>query len=177
VRGSHDWKSLGLIHPRGVTIDGAGRIVVADEGQASLIVFDRDFRPAGRLLTIETEPDRNAPFRPTDVRTGPDGGIYTYDGTTGRARRYTPDGKIVGTWGTLPRDGRLAVAPDGSFWINAGAGSRLWRFGPDGRRIAEYGPGFAGGGGEAIRNLAIDSRGLIHIAWRSQNVITYRLMD
>jgi hypothetical protein len=173
-----DWSALGLGLPRAIAIAADGRVLVADEGQAALHVFDRDLRPTGKLLEIATERDRAQPFRPTDVAVGPDGSVVAYDGTTvGRVRRYDRQGALAASFDVRVREGRVAVAPDGSLWVGGPGGEGLRHLGPDGERLGEYRANqFVGGTGEGgVTGLTADERGLIRVAWRYPGVVSYRV--
>jgi sugar lactone lactonase YvrE len=173
-----DWSQLGLGQPRGIAIAEDGRVLIADEGQPALLVFDRDLRPTGKLLELATEPDRGQPFRPTDVAVGPDGGAVVYDGSSvGRVRRYDASGRLAGSFDVGVREGRVAAGPDGSVWVGGPGPEGLRHFGPRGERLGEYrAEQFVGGTGEGgVTGLAVDGRGLITVAWRYPGLVTYRV--
>jgi sugar lactone lactonase YvrE len=177
-RRSIEWSTLGLGLPRAIAIAGDGRVLVADEGGASLFVFDRELQPIGKLVDLANERDRNQPFRPSDVAVGPDGSVVVYDGSSvGRLRRYAPDGALVGSFEVGLREGRVAVAPDGTIWLGGPGPEGLRHFGPGGERLGEYrSPTFVGGLGEGgVTGLAVDARGLIRVAWRYPGLISYRV--
>src|SRR5204862_320716 len=85
IRSSWEYAALGLALPRGLTIDPRGRVLVADEALPALVAFERDLSPIGRLLDAGKE-GGPLPFRPSDVATGADGGVYVYDASQGRVR-------------------------------------------------------------------------------------------
>ncbi|HEV8634678.1 MAG TPA: glycosyltransferase family 39 protein [Chloroflexota bacterium] len=177
VRRSRTYAELGLGAPRALAFDRSGNLIVADEAQAALILYDRELEGRRALMDPSTDPDRARPLRPTDVRVGADDAVFAYEASTaGRVRKLRPDGTVVATWEVGVREGRLAVAPDGSFWVGGPHGRGLARFGADGNRIAEFPPtALLGGVGEGgVTGLAVDERGEVAVAWRYPSVVVYR---
>jgi hypothetical protein len=174
-RSEHDFRALGLKLPRGLAFDGAGRLLVADEAQASLFAFGPDMAPLGRPLEPAGGP-AGRPFRPSDVEVGSDGRVYVYDATAGLARRLDRDGRTSGSWEVGLRNGRLGVAPDGSFWVGGPGRPVVRRFDGNGAGPVELGPGtFLGDAGEDVRAIVVDRDGRIDLLWRSGRLVSYRL--
>lgn len=76
-------------------------------------------------------------LRPHDVNVGPNGDLYVADSGNGRVLRLTPDGELVGRYGTMVWGPKqidsptgVAVGPDGRVYV-ADAGAR----GPHGKII------------------------------------------
>jgi len=125
--------------PHGIAVDSAGRVYVADRGNARLQVFDS----TGRFLE---EWRSQSLGRPWVVRVGPGGFIYMVDGGdqpahgADRARilKLSPTGMVVETFGTFGNyDGQfvwphcLAVASDGVIHVgDVGTGRRVQKFVP-----------------------------------------------
>jgi peptidylamidoglycolate lyase len=125
--------------PHGIAVDTAGRVYVADRGNARIQVFDS----TGRSLAVW----RGASLgRPWAIRVGPDGFIYVVDGgdqpehgpDRARVLKLSPTGEIVAAFGAFGNyDGQfvwphcLAVASDGSVYVgDVATGRRIQKFVP-----------------------------------------------
>ncbi len=92
--------------------------------------------------------DRAAgPFNhPTEMMAHPNGDIYVTDGyRNARVHRFSPDGKLVTSWGTpgkapgefhLPHS--IAIDPDGKLYVADRANKRIQIFSPDGDFIGMW---------------------------------------
>jgi peptidylamidoglycolate lyase len=88
--------------PHGITLDGAGRVYVADRGNARVQIFDANGKYIAEWKSEEIG-------RPWDIYPGPDGNFYVMDG--GDLKPAPPDrGRVV----LVNRDGRK-VEEFGSF--------------------------------------------------------------
>jgi peptidylamidoglycolate lyase len=125
--------------PRGIAVDTAGRVYVADRGNARIQVFDS----TGGFLAVW----RGASLgRPWAIRVGPDGFIYVVDGgdqpehgpDRARVLKLSPTGEIVAAFDAFGNyDGQfvwphcLAVASDGSVYVgDVATGRRIQKFVP-----------------------------------------------
>ncbi len=84
-----------LLDPRGVAVDDAGNVYVADTGNARIQKFD----PAGRLLVAwGPEIDESARLRePTDLAIDNEGALFVLDSHSGWIRKFSPTGELTGT--------------------------------------------------------------------------------
>ncbi|MBK8905398.1 MAG: hypothetical protein IPM53_29720 [Anaerolineaceae bacterium] len=124
--------------PHSLALDAAGRVYVADRGNARVQIFDED----GRFLTSWQDDLRLG--RPWAVRVGDDGFVYVVDGgdqnnwLPDRARilKLTTAGEIVDRFGAYGRQPghfiwphALAVAADGTLYVaEVGSGRRIQKF-------------------------------------------------
>ena len=114
----------GLREPRGIAVDGRGRLWAADFGNSRLVLFDSaggwlgalgGFRGNGKYQLIE----------PADVAIrGED--VFVADTWNGRVQHYSTGGEfkdttVVQLYG--PRG--IAVAPDGTVWVTDTGNSRV----------------------------------------------------
>jgi DNA-binding beta-propeller fold protein YncE len=128
--------------PHSLDVDAAGRVYVADRGNARVQIFDEN----GRVLT--SWQDMLQIGRPWAVRVGGDGFVYVVDGgdqniwLPDRARifKLTPDGGIVVRFGAYGRQPghfiwphALAIGSDGAVYVaEVGRGRRVQKFIPGG---------------------------------------------
>ena len=114
----------GLAEPRGVALDGKGRIWVSDFGHSRVAIFDA----AGGSLGGWGGVRGNGKYQmldPTDVAVHGDD-VYVADTWNGRVQHLTTSGQYRdtaadGLYG--PRG--VAVAPDGKVWITDSGNNRL----------------------------------------------------
>jgi len=111
----------------------------------------------------------------------------TPEGTRGhQVVKFSPDGEVLMTLGTpgVPGGGRSAlnapsdvvVADDGSIFVADGhaneTNNRVVKYAPDGRYVMEWGrTGYAPGEFRTLHAIALDARGRVFVADRSNNRI------
>jgi DNA-binding beta-propeller fold protein YncE len=140
----------GLKDPRGVAVDGAGNVYVADSGHEVVKKFD----PNGTYLATIGAPGQGDPqsvpdgqlLEPVAVALDPAGEVLVLDAQTGWISRFGPDGKLVAKFGGPsaqfyhPRD--LKVDADGNIYIADAGTSHVTIFNPQGalvKRAGEHG--------------------------------------
>ncbi|MCY3749653.1 MAG: hypothetical protein OXG64_10195 [Chloroflexi bacterium] len=163
--------SAALASPRGIAIDGIGRLLIADTGNHRI----RRLEPDGALRVIAgTGAPGNAGDglaavaaqlnRPSALVVDANGSIYVADSGNFRIRKIDPDGVIttfaggsqpgVGGDGGPARDAQftepvgLALGSDGSLFVVDGPVHRVRVIRPDGRIQAFAGSGVDGSGGD-----------------------------
>jgi len=123
--------------PHSIALDSQGRVYIADRSNARLEVFDS----RGKFLYQWKDP---AIGRPWDVAIGADGTVYVMDGgdlnpqppDRGRVVMLSPDGKVVGQFGSFGKyDGQfywghaVAVAKNGEVYVgDVSMGMRVQKF-------------------------------------------------
>ncbi len=147
---------LPMDHPMGIAVDAAGRVLVADSGNARLVVFDGE----GAVLEVWPLPD-NA--RPVAIAARSNGTVLVADFTGDRVLVLGERGEILDKWGTtgsaegeFEAPSGIALTPTGTVIVVEFMGQRVQeldaegeflRFitgGESGRRHAEERPPIAG---------------------------------
>jgi peptidylglycine monooxygenase len=121
-----------------------GRVFVVDRDRHRILIF-RDRQVVGQLGETDTP---LAPFNhPCAVAFAPDGTVLVADGYANhRIHRFSPEGRLIGGWGShgrapgafrAPHD--IAVLPDGGVAVADRENDRVQVFDPDGelRAIVE----------------------------------------
>jgi peptidylglycine monooxygenase len=140
------WGSGVIADAHGIFITHDGRVLVADRDAHQVLGFSLD----GQLeLTLgeRHRPKLQAPFNhPADVAVGPGGDIYVADGYANSVvHRFSPDGRLVHTWGRPGRDRAgfstphaVRVHPDGRVLVADRENNRLQIFSADGEYLDEW---------------------------------------
>jgi Uncharacterized conserved protein len=81
--------------PNGIAIDHAGNIYVA-EGSNHRV---QELAPDGTFIAELKGPDPGF-YGPRKIATGPDDSIYVVDQGRARIVKFSPDGQVLGTWGS-----------------------------------------------------------------------------
>jgi outer membrane protein assembly factor BamB len=124
-----------LAKPVDVAVDGAGKIYVADAGNARVEVY----APGGEhLLTVGSPGEGKGQFRmPRAVEVGSDGTIYVGQGDDFLVQRFGPDGTYLDTFGdahageVVWRTGGIAVDPDGNAYVTQAMAHHIQRYEAD----------------------------------------------
>jgi DNA-binding beta-propeller fold protein YncE len=171
----------------GVATDSRSRVYVFSRGEHPLTVFDSD----GELIASWGE---GVFTKAHNVRVSPDGYVYCSDLLDHTVRKFTPEGKLLMTLGTInvPSDTRgdaensriersegpfngptdIAFGPSGELFISDGyANARIHRFSGDGRLIESWGAPGAGKGEFNLPHGALIVDGVIYVADRENNRI------
>lgn len=132
-------------NPRGVAIDRAGNIFVADTGNGRI----QRFSPTGAFLTaIGTKGSGHEQFgEPSGVAVDQAGNIYVVEASNHRVQKLAPDGTFISEWTPgLYGPRRIAMGPDASIYVVDQGHSRIVKFNPDGKVLATWGSGGSGDG-------------------------------
>ena len=127
--------------PRSAARDAAGRFFIVDKsGRVQRFSAKGEVEKVWRTPAVEKG-------RPTGVACDPRGTVLVADTHYHRVLRYTPDGELLGEFGS-EGDGPgqfmyptgLAVAADGTLYVSEfGGNDRVQVFGPDGRVLRAWG--------------------------------------
>ncbi|MEE9457717.1 MAG: NHL repeat-containing protein [bacterium] len=177
----------GFIHSiSAVAVGPNGNVYVAEEfdvAKHQIQVFDRagkflrawGERPyPGRAVSVSTEAELSSPH---EIAVAPDGTVYVavFDG---RVRRFTPDGKQLGSWVLpevdddtfYPQD--MAVAPDGTVYVVGGG--RVQYFSPEGEFLGKWGKfGLAKGEFADPCSVAVAPDGTVYAADMAEGGVQY----
>ncbi len=173
----------------GVACDSSDRVYVFLRGPTPVLVFERDGTPVGGW-------GGDGFLRPHGITVGPDDTVYCTDDFGHTVAAFTREGERLMTLGergrpsdtgatsidyrTITHAGppfhfptNLAVGPTGDLFISDGYGNaRVHRFTPDGRLVASWGePGGGPGQFHVVHGIAVDAKGVVHVADRENSRI------
>ena len=137
-------------NPRGIAIDSAGNIFVADTGNGRV----QKFSPNGAFVTSIRQFEA-----PNGIAIDRAGNIYVAEiGSKHRVQKLGPDGTFVAAWAPAlygPR--RIAIGPDNSIYVVDSGRNRIVKLGPDGQVLASWGSEGSGDGQfRALSSVAVD---------------------
>jgi 4-amino-4-deoxy-L-arabinose transferase-like glycosyltransferase len=154
-------RDLGVYKPRGLDLDGQGRLYVADTGRDRVLVLG----PDGAVLR---QIDKSAtPFQqPTDVAVDGIGNLYVAVPMEGRLLKFDATGRYVGDWGLTVTNTidapHLAFTPDGVLAATDPGQRRVVLFASDGRSVGAVAPT-----GDGLLRLPVgvvaDSQGNLYV--------------
>ncbi len=118
---------------------------------------------------------------PRGIAIAPNGDLYVADAMNHRIQHFSPDGILIGEWGTFSAAGEggiaapgtfnepwdVAVAPDGSVYVSDTWNHRIQRFTAEGEYMSSFGSFGQTGEPDAFwgpRAIAIDDEGRLFIA-------------
>jgi YYY domain-containing protein len=116
-----------LKEPRGIAVDGRGRVWIADFGNSRIRVFDRE---GGYLGGWGGRGSGEFGFRELCGVAIRGDALYVADTWNGRVRAYTVEGLLRGTAGDLYGPRGIAVAPNGRVWVTDTGNHRVVSYGP-----------------------------------------------
>jgi len=127
--------------PRGIAVDNAGNILVADTSNGRI----QKFSPTGVFVSvIGTQGQGPGQFRePCGMAVDSSGNIYVADVANGRIQKLKPDGTFLAEWKGPepgfygPRD--IAIGPDNSLYVIDQGHSRIVKFDSNGKVLATWG--------------------------------------
>ncbi|MGQ9681198.1 MAG: flippase activity-associated protein Agl23 [Anaerolineae bacterium] len=166
----------GSFDPRGIALDGDGRLIVADAANSQVLVLAADGRLEARWGRQGNEALQFQ--EPWGVAVGPTGAIYVADTWNHRIQKLDAQGRFLGTWGTFGQTQGLAQGPgvfygprgiavdaDGNVWVTDTGNKRVCKFDPDGRLLGEYGGSGVGDGQfQEPVGIALDAQGNVYVA-------------
>lgn len=130
-----------------VALDGRGRILVADDRNHHVVVFDADGRYVGTLGRRGGGPGEfESPWKlAVDARDS----VFVWDMTHARISVFGPDLMFARSFRVVPRGavGSLGFLPDGRLLLAAyatGEAGTLHLMDREGRVLRSFGPGFSG---------------------------------
>ena len=147
-----------LADPNGIAIDRRGSIYVAEVLPKHRV---RKLAPDGTFIA-EWAP---ALYGPRKIAIGPDDSIYVVDSGHSRIVKFSPDGQVLASWGSMgSRDGQFrgpnSVGVDSAtnkVYVADSENSRIQVFAPDGKFLAKWSvPEW--GKSYGYEDLAIDSQ-------------------
>ncbi len=131
--------------PRGIAIDTAGNIFVADTNNGRI----EKFSPSGVFITsMGTKGNGHGQFGgPSGLAVDHCGYIYVAEALNHRVQKLAPNGTFMAEWAPgFYGPGRIAIGPDDSIYVVDSGRTRIVKFSPDGRVLTEWGSGGHGDG-------------------------------
>jgi uncharacterized protein (TIGR03663 family) len=163
--------------PRGVAVDGEGRVYVADGNNHRIQVFD----PDGQFITQwGSQGVGPGQFQePWGVAVDQDGNVYVADTWNHRLQKFDSEGRFLLQWGTFgdtqgaivgqesvlygPRD--IAVDSAGDLYVTDTGNKRVMKFSPEGEFLGQWGGfGLQSGQFQEPVGVDIDADGNIYVA-------------
>ena len=134
--------------PRGIAIDSAGNIFVADTNNGRI----EKFSPGGVFITsIGTSGKGHGQFgEPNGLAVDRFGNIYVAEASNHRVQKFAPDGTFMAEW-RGPDSGfygprSVAIGPDCAVYVLDQGRTRIVKFSPDGRALITWGSAGSGDG-------------------------------
>jgi sugar lactone lactonase YvrE len=153
-----------LRQPRGVAIDTAGTIFVADFGNHRIQAFRPDLAFARHWGDLGNRPGE---FRePGDIAVGPNGNVHVADTWNQRVQVFSPDGAFLRqSRAALFGPRGIAVDAAGRVFVSDTGNNRIVRFTPTGRKDLEWG-GQGSKDGLFVEpiGIAVDPTGRVYVA-------------
>ncbi|MFQ5811810.1 MAG: flippase activity-associated protein Agl23 [Anaerolineae bacterium] len=163
--------------PRGIAVDEAGNVYVADSGNHRIQKFDSN----GQFLTQwGSEGDGPGQFKePWGIAVDAEGHVYVADTWNHRIQKFDAEGNFLRQWGSFRDTGGAAVGDGGFFWgprdigidaagnvyVTDTGNKRVQVFGPDGQFLDQWGGfGVEDGLMDEPVGVAIDEEGNIYVA-------------
>lgn len=131
--------------PRGIAIDSAGNIFVADTNNGRI----EKFSPSGVfIISIGTKGKGRGQFgEPNGLAIDRAGNIYVAEASNHRVQKLAADGRSIDEWAPgLYGPRRIAIGPDDSIYVVDQGRTRIVKLSPDGRVLTTWGSGGNGDG-------------------------------
>ena len=157
-----------FVYPRAIDLGANDTLVVVDK-TGRIQTFSRDGTPLSVFRTPAIEAGK-----PTGLTVGPSGNIYVADTHYHRILIYSPDGQLLGQFGSYGQgDGQfiyptdVAIAPDGRIFVSEyGGNDRISVWSEEGEFLFSFGEQGAGPGQlDRPSAICIDAaRGRLYVA-------------
>jgi DNA-binding beta-propeller fold protein YncE len=150
-----------FIFPRGLAVDNAGNIYVADTNNDRL----QKFSPTGVFLSIMGKRGSGPGqfLEPGGIAVDSGGNIFVADVSNHRVQKLKPDGSFLAEWKgpepgfVAPRD--IAIGPDNSVYVVDQGRSQIVRLDPNGKALIVWGtPGKDDGQFSGPTSVVVDGK-------------------
>ncbi len=153
-----------LREPRGIAVDRAGNVWVANFGNNRIDVFDANL---GFLRAFGKRGEGPGEFRdPCGIAIAPNGEVFVADTWNQRVQVFDGEGKFLRQWsGDFYGPRGIAVGPYGSVYVADTGNGRIAKFSPDGAALARWGKKGSGDGEfyEPV-GIAVGADGRVYVA-------------
>jgi uncharacterized protein (TIGR03663 family) len=163
--------------PRGIAVDEAGNVYVADSGNHRIQKFDSDGK---FLVQWGSQGMGSGQFQePWGIAVDAEGHVYVADTWNHRVQKFDAEGNFLLQWGGYRATGGAAVGEEGFFWgprdiaidtvgnvyVTDTGNKRVQAFAPDGQFLGQWGGfGVEDGLMDEPVGIAIDQEGNIYLA-------------
>jgi len=137
-------------NPRGIAIDSAGNIFVADTGNGRIEKFSPNSIFVTSIERFEA---------PSGIAVDRAGNIYVAEiGSKHRVQKLAPDGTFIAKWAPgLYGPRKIAIGPDDSIYVVDSGRNRIVKLSPDGQVLASWGSEGSGDGQfRGVSSVAVD---------------------
>jgi DNA-binding beta-propeller fold protein YncE/4-amino-4-deoxy-L-arabinose transferase-like glycosyltransferase len=143
--------------PRGIAIDSAGNIFVADTGNKRI----EKFSPTGTFLSIigAKGSGQGQLADPNGIAIDRSGNIYVAEiSSKHRVQKLGPGGTFIAAWAPgLYGPRKIAIGPDDSIYVVDSGRNRIVKFSPNGQVLASWGSDGSGDGQfKGLSSVAVD---------------------
>lgn len=161
--------------PRGVAVDAAGDVYVADADNHRVVRLSAEGEP---LLAWGQAGEGDGQFvEPFDLVVDTQGNVVVLDAVAQRLQRFTPEGRFLAAFGrdlAFYRPRGLGVDAQDNFYVADTGGVRLLKLSPDGSRLMQVGgPEEEIGPGQPT-DVAVSPSGEIYLV-EAMNGLLWRL--
>lgn len=156
---------------RGIAVDADGNVLVSVEGSTRggfrRFLKSNDWQADGGLMG-------GGSYRADEIEVSPDGTIYLLTSATqtddDRVRRFTKDGKPLGSWKLLRGDGTrgLGVDLDCNVWVGDAGQGGIAKYSPKGKRLATAA---SITGGYVAKDIGVAPKGELYVLLQNAGVI------
>lgn len=126
--------SLSLVHSRGIAVDAAGHVLVADPAANAIYTLGSDLALQHTQGAASGSGGAHIFDQPSAVATGPGGAIFVMDSQNNRIDRFSSDWQLQFTYPLVPTDTlhppHMLPLADGRLLVTDPPGNKLLLFGP-----------------------------------------------
>ncbi|HEY1250070.1 MAG TPA: NHL repeat-containing protein [Thermoanaerobaculia bacterium] len=151
----------GLDQPRGASVDGDGRLWVADFGTSRVHLFDPNGGDLGGWGGFGNAQRRFS--HPYAVAVSADT-VYVADTENSRVTAFSLQGDWKASSGGLYGPRGIAIAPDGQIWVTDMGNRRLMRYDPGLTRFDSFGKGEKGIDFRAPIGITVAADGIVYVS-------------
>lgn len=154
-----------LVRPVSVVVDGRGRLIVADEGDGDVKIFDLQKKS---VKVIHGYKGKEFGM-PVGVAVDDAGNLYISDASAGRVLQYSPEGKfrafLGGEEGAFKRPASIAFNPTNHLlYVVDTLRPRIFAYSTDGKQVKAFGEAGDGPGQFNLPTfLAVDREGRLYV--------------